>query len=136
MPNAPDSDVMVRRIGESRDEAIPLSEIRRRREEQAKRQEHDYSVLALKLGATVTLAADRSEMWWFVLDVNAHERNVSVTTLMFDRPRSGTFRFELVNPAPASDVTDEIEANYYRRRLGLAEWSGFEVDEEGFLRAA
>jgi hypothetical protein len=53
----------------------------------------------------------------------------AVGSIMFDLPMTKTFSFVLVKPRPACDVSEEIEANIARRRLGLLALSEF-VDRD------
>jgi hypothetical protein len=124
-----DRSVMVRKIGQSREEAIPLSEIRRREMQQAELIYHQHRLLALQLGAAVTVDSYTGEMWWFVADIDGPQGKLTAKTIMFDVAMTKTFSFALVKPRPAYDVSEEIEANIARRRLGLRALSEF-VDRD------
>lgn len=120
----------MRRVGQDRREAVPLSVLQRHRAQREGRQRHDALVAQLRPGAAIVVRTYTQEMWWFVIDGDLPKRQVDAKTIMFDMPRAKTFSFDLVEPRPAISIDDEIEANGYRRRLGLAEWSEFAVDSE------
>lgn len=80
----------------------------------------EQRLYALKEGDTITLTGDTTQVWWFTHHVNGPERTVSARTLILDQRREADLPFAQIEPYQPQNLNEESEANYFRRRLGLA----------------
>jgi len=80
----------------------------------------EQRLYALKEGDTITLTGDTTKVWWFTHHVNGPERTVSARTLILDQRRDADLPFAQIEPYRPQNLNEESEANYFRRKLGLA----------------
>ena len=78
--------------------------------------------LALQPGDVIAPTPARAAgLWWFVVHVDGVDRTVTARTCILGMRREDTFTFAEVRPSPPTSIEDGVEADAYRRSLGLPE---------------
>ena len=78
------------------------------------------ALYALQEGDVVAPVSRRAGgLWWFVVSVDGAERTVLARTRIMGVRREETFAFEEILRRPPETLDEGVEADAYRRRLGL-----------------